>query len=574
MRTPLLALLSLVVVRGQAPDWPHGGGACASDWDCSLGGTCESSRCVCDAWWTGSSCALLNLQPAESLTSQGLQVPDYYSWGGHPLQAEVNGTFHLFASFLCDHASLGSWTSKSSVAHATASRPEGPYTFAAGLDQQLVVPPWSHGAYIIQDPPTQQYLLWHLGDGTISNSSWGPCYNSSQSGDGSSVSFSPADAEPLSLGIPGQKQAFVQTSSSLLGPWTPFNNDTGISVTFPPGSWTSGIDNPAPFIFENGTTLLFFRSETCPKNWGALAPACIGVARADTWQGPYTSLFENPITHPEGEDPSVFMDPRGNMHMLTNVNTYHARCARGIPCGGHAWSRDGLTWSNQTIGAFGPVIRFTNGTYFTGAYAERPQVFQAKDGTPIAFYMGFGRSSYMDSANFAQLFCTAALDPSRDCGPQQPPAPTKVNPKQGDLCLIANATVFPCPGGWNKSCPVLLGSCDDSTASWLLQSLGGGQKTLSNSDAQNPAYAGSVLNIDCNSCAAGTLVKVSNEEKYASSIALSAGGQLQAPLCPGMCLSGTSQLARKVPCKAGEFYENNQVILVPCSSADADGWSF
>ena len=342
----LLAALLPLAARAQLPGVPHGGGLCASELDCSLGGTCGSNGtaqvCTCDAWWTGPACDLLNLQPAESLTGQGLQAPDYHSWGGHPLQAD-DGSYHLFASFMCNHATLGSWTSKSSVAHATSDRPEGPFTLAPGLDAQLVVPPWSHGAYLVRDPPTQQYLLWHLGDGTINPATWRPCYNSSESGtaagaaaaaaaalDGAASALQHTSAPPPT----GQRQAFVQTASSLLGPWTAWNNNTGVFVTFPAVSWTRSIDNPAPYIFENGTTLLFFRSETCPQGWGNLAPACIGVARADTWQGPYTSLFSQPITHPEGEDPAVFMDPRGNLHMLTNVNTYQARCRSGVACGG------------------------------------------------------------------------------------------------------------------------------------------------------------------------------------------------------------------------------------------------
>ena len=397
--------LLLTVAVAQLPGFPHGGGLCTDELDCSLGGTCSSNGtanvCACDPWWTGPDCSHLNLQPAESLTSQGLQVPDYYSWGGHPLQSE-DGTYHLFASFMCSHATLGSWTTKSSMAHATSAQPEGPYSLATGQDGQLVVPPWSHGAYIIQDPPTKQYLLWHLGDGTVNPSTWRPCYNSSESGtaEGAAAAAAATAAAPPALHLsappsPGQRQAFVQTAPSLLGPWTPWNNNTGVTVSYPPGSWTTSIDNPAPYIFPNGTTLLFFRSETCPQGWGALAPACIGVARADTWQGPYTSLFAQPITHPEGEDPAVFQDPRGNFHMLTNVNTYHSRCHSGVACGGHAWSKDALTWSNQSIGAFGPVIRFTNGSYFHGAYAERPQVLQDKDGTPVAFYVrgrGLGES--------------------------------------------------------------------------------------------------------------------------------------------------------------------------------------
>ena len=392
---------------------------------------------------------------------------------------------------------------------------------------------------------------------------------------------------------------FLTPATPSTPPPTPIPFCRGVYVSFPAGSWTNGIDNPTPFIFENGTTLLFFRSETCPKNWGALAPACIGVARADTWQGPYESLFVDPITHPEGEDPAVFRDPRGNFHMLTcvfacsiastgcalrlnplplpihrasNVNTYHMRCPQGVACGGHAWSLDGLTWSNQSIGAFGPVVRFSNGTYYHGAYSERPQVLQAADGTPVAFYMGWGRSSYLDSVNWAQLFCSAGMDPEADCGPQlppPPPPPTPANPKQGGLCLIANSSNFPCAGGWADSCPVTLGSCSDPTASWVWAAVAGG-RTLQN--AAPGRGAGAVVNIDCDDCAVGTLAKISSRADYAQPLAMN-GGTLQAASCPGMCLSGTTSAARREPCKGGEWSAPAQVVLVPCSDASAQGWT-
>ena len=323
----LLLLLLAPAALAQLPGFDHGGANCTDDWDCSLSGVCSAAGvCECDPWFTGPACSFLNLQPAESLTSQGLQAPSYFSWGGHTLRDEASGDYHLFASFMCDHATLGSWTTKSSVAHAVSSSPVGPFTPAPGLDGQLIVPPWSHGAYIYRDPPTGEYLLWHLGDGTIDKKTWAPCYNSSESGAGAgpaaaAAALAEAEARPFAplRAAPGQRQAFIQRATSLAGPWTAWNNNTGVTVSWPANSWAHGIDNPSPFIFENGTTLLFFRAETCPKGWGALAPACIGVARADTWQGPYTSLFENPITHPEGEDPAVFRDPRGNFHMLTNV---------------------------------------------------------------------------------------------------------------------------------------------------------------------------------------------------------------------------------------------------------------
>ena len=53
------------------------------------------------------------------------------------------------------------------------------------------------------------------------------------------------------------------------------------------------------------------------------------------------------------------------------------------------------------------------------AYAERPLVSQAEDGTPLAFYVGLGRSSYLDCCNWPMLFCTGK--PGEICGPTLQP---------------------------------------------------------------------------------------------------------------------------------------------------------
>ena len=546
---------------------------CSDDFDCSLGGECTGSACVCDVWWTGPTCALLNLAPADPAAS-GLVAPGYFSWGGHPLE-DADGTFHLLASFLCDHATLGSWTTKSSIAHATARSPTGPYELAPGADAQLVVPPWSHGAYVTRDPPTGEYLLIHIGNGLVDKRTWAPCYNSSEDEPDFAAAARKAaagvSAAPRAPSVGSGDGIYVERAQTLAGPWASFANNTGLVVNFPANSWAHSLTNPAPFIFENGTTLMYYRADACPEGWG-LAPACIGVAVADTWQGPYTSLGTQPITRPEGEDPAVFRDPRGNFHMLTNVNTYHARCAAGVPCGGHAWSRDGLTWSNQTVGAFGPVVRWLNGSYTHGAYAERPQVLQSADGTPVSFHTGFGIAAYEDSHNFAQLFCTRGR---ADCGPTHPPTPpppTVVKITQGGKCLVANASVFPCAGGWADSCPLVLGDCSDPTAVWDLDNATGA--LLSNAD---PRYAGSVNNVDCNHCSAGTILKVTNNAAYASVFAV-VGDQLQIAECAGMCASGTWAGKRDPPCggapgKPTEWTLPMQLAIVECASEDAAGWA-
>ena len=104
---------------------------------------------------------------------------------------------------------------------------------------------------------------------------------------------------------------------------------------------------------------------------------------------------------------------------------------------------------------------------------------------------------------------------------------------------------------------------------------GGSGRTLTNLAAK-PAYAGnSVINIDCNNCVAGTLVKVTQQLNYADALVYSAegGGQLQAAECPGMCLSATSSTPHKAPCKEGEWGTPGQVVLVSCSDPAAGGWS-
>ena len=94
--------------------------------------------------------------------------------------------------------------------------------------------------------------------------------------------------------------AYVSVADSPNGPWTrAFNNSfLPVNVT---GSWTGGITNPAPFINADGSVLLYFAGSPCPPGWG-LAPNCIGMATAPSWEGPYqVHAAPAPITRPESE---------------------------------------------------------------------------------------------------------------------------------------------------------------------------------------------------------------------------------------------------------------------------------
>ena len=285
-------------------------------------------------------------------------------------------------SFMVRRCSLSAWTTNSASVLATSKHVDGPYTLLgdpdpdslAPGDPALIVQPWSHNTFLARDPPSGEWLLWHIGSGQVPPGQWRNC-----SGEPGHEAQTPAPGVSLhqlrsELDAAGSPQRatpvagdafFIATAKNLSGPW---NTSAGINATVnqpphaPADYWATHKSNPAPFIFENGSALLFFSSQNCPPGWpGALAPACIGMATAPSWRGPFTAVGTTPITAPESEDPSVFRDPRGNFHLLTNINNCHKHCPAGVACGGHAHSADGLTWSDLYVGAFGPVITLEAG---------------------------------------------------------------------------------------------------------------------------------------------------------------------------------------------------------------------
>ena len=399
----------------------RGGAPCASEWDCSLAGGCDEAThtCVCDAWTTGQACDELFL--ARAAPVNGLHVDGYHSWGGHVValpasSASDDVVYHGFFSFILGGCTLASWKSNSAIMHAVASSPSGPFRpnpAVSSLDPAvggIVVAPWAHSAFIVNEKKdaTGLWLLWHIGNASVPQKEWENCTNTV------------ADAFPMHPQHtcnpkPCGATFYVQTSSSIDGPWSAPQRLLLTQRALNASWWSAAMKRnnpsmPAPLILPNGTTLVYYQAANCPDGWGNLAPACVGVLRSESgWRGPYDlvdGIANAPIVrHMESEDPFVFQTKRG-FHLLTNINTYHKRCAAGVKCGGHAWSNDGLVWSNQTIGAFGPKVILENGSIVVNSYVERPQVFLDPTGEPEVLYVGLTRpDGYQDSVTWAQRFC-------------------------------------------------------------------------------------------------------------------------------------------------------------------------
>jgi hypothetical protein len=249
-----------------------------------------------------------------------------------------DGQWHLYmAEIACDsedsgaRCGLGGWNTHSQVAHAVSASPEGPYE-----RKELVMPQEHHNPTLKVSPVDGSWHIYSISRGS------GP---------------------------------IVVTSSFDEGrTWT--NTTPGLEV--------SRFQNPGPIFFKNGSLAMFYRAHAeLPE------PTCstesIGVQYCANHSAPCSGGF-NPIFNHTGEDPSVFTDHRGNWHML--LNALPGRCTGKSQQGGHAWSRDGVTWSEPRVGAYNTTVVFTDGSEMTCKRRERPQMLLDGDNVPLAMFIG------------------------------------------------------------------------------------------------------------------------------------------------------------------------------------------
>eukprot|EP00316_Scyphosphaera_apsteinii_P004808 CAMPEP_0119322746 /NCGR_PEP_ID=MMETSP1333-20130426/59059_1 /TAXON_ID=418940 /ORGANISM="Scyphosphaera apsteinii, Strain RCC1455" /LENGTH=281 /DNA_ID=CAMNT_0007330047 /DNA_START=543 /DNA_END=1388 /DNA_ORIENTATION=+ len=249
------------------------------------------------------------------------------------VQNRSTGLWHLYmAEINCNggHSpcELHGWSYASQVGHATSLDPLGPFT------RKGVALPIQHHNPTVSHAPNGTLLLYSISAGATHTS--------------------------------------VATASSYNGPWTVLD-DAMAPYT-----------NPSPLVHANGTLSLFFQGG--PQAVVPCSSESIGMARCTSMRGPCEQRA-NPIYNHTGEDPSVFVDARGNFHLLSNG--YPGPCKPKAWQGGHAWSRDGVTWSEPRVGAFSTTVSFMDGTSMTCARRERPQmVMDPQNGRPAYLVTG------------------------------------------------------------------------------------------------------------------------------------------------------------------------------------------
>lgn len=342
--------------------------ACSEDSDCSLNGVCSAGVCECDIPWEGPSCAVLGLLPAKPHAGYG-QVTgpmNVSSWGGSIIrgEGEDNGTWHMIVSEMVGYrCGLHVWQSQSSIVHATATSPEGPYSRAG-----LVVPHQAHNPQVVFADGS--YFLFHIGTGC--NGGRPKSCNETWKGDwppaapAGKQELGRAPIPPRSSAASGCVGSILHRSTTPAGPWTP--------VTLSKDANFQHCDNPAPYVHPNGTIFV-----VCSRTWT--------IRSAAHPEGPWTDpilisgiggMNQHNVTR-KWEDPFLWTDRRGNFHILSHTWTPELYPFNSIS--GHAFSPDGLTWTSSPIEPYNSTVHFSDGSSHYFSTMERPKlVFGGADG--------------------------------------------------------------------------------------------------------------------------------------------------------------------------------------------------
>jgi hypothetical protein len=261
------------------------------------------------------------LQP--SPRDAGFRSPGYYTWDGSLIK--VDNTYHMFASRWPKSAGFpDGYRTKSEIVMATATDPNGPYTFhetiLAGRGGQYWDGQMCHNPKIIKASDT--FVLYYIGS---------------------------------AMGSRLRKIGYA-CSDSIEGPWK--RSPTCLSLI-------KDANNPAPLIQADGSVLLAFRDEILH----------VHVAHAPRFDGKHRIIAKNVFHGKRVEDPDLIMVD-GTYHMVAEDNQgwFTGVERHGV----HFTSIDGYSWnSGDPIMAYTHEIRWVDGTSTTCDRRERPEWFNA-----------------------------------------------------------------------------------------------------------------------------------------------------------------------------------------------------
>jgi len=359
-----LKLLSILLLTSSAQ-------SCNTEADCSLLGECVNGGCLCDPGWKGERCGQVDLLPADRY--KGYRNDSMSSWGGHSIK--IGDTWHMFASAMSHKCPLKNFATNSMSIHATSKSPEGPYQF-----EDIPLPEFHHSTTIMRVNETT-LALFTIGKTTHGQNVHDCETNSSNVADDHNVGdLGPHDHMSVSLSNSGPD-----------GPWEErFIYHTNLSDL---GAWNCNWSNPSPLLFENGTVLMMYRGETCPKDPGCkndTIDVCNsqGIAIADSIDGPFRDR-QGQISELTGNEDAVFFRTKRGFAAMFHSKNACGRDPEGyLSCGSLAYSKDTWNWSMNSEPSYNHTVQWRepNGSVTEDMFLsrQRPKLIFAEDGiTPL-----------------------------------------------------------------------------------------------------------------------------------------------------------------------------------------------
>ena len=232
-------------------------------------------------------------------------------------------------------------------------------------------------------------------------------------------------------------------------------------------------------------------------------------------------------------------------------------------CGLNSWVANSQLMHATASSPTGPFAAAT-ASLLRLPFAHNPKLTRAPDGTYLLFHIGCG-----DNRTHRYGPCAGGVTPN-------PPPPPALRFTRAGGCLAPAGGAFPAwvsPQGRPVSPLALVhgAPCNTSASGWL--------PDRANNRLYSAAWPTATAVLDCASCAAGTPATLTGPsaaqwQGATGFVFNKSTGAIEVAGCAGMCLSsgGAGALRPRCDSNASEPWSPQQLHLVPCSQAEAQGW--